>query len=193
MTVERVDPRPSSPWWGEHRSRYRFAAAYVHGKRVVDAACGTGYGSMMLDAAGATAVIAVDNDPTAIATIRDRGGSSIVTLKADVRRLPLEAGSVDVVTSFETLEHIADPELFVSEIRRILSPDGVALISTPNRLHTEALGRPANQYHLQEYAPSELRAILSQTFGRLEVLGQRVHPGTALTRIGNHRSPFRTI
>src|SRR5436305_1525474 len=60
--VERVEIHPATPWWGEHRCRYRFALPYARGARVLDIACGTGFGAAMLAEAGARSVCGVDLD-----------------------------------------------------------------------------------------------------------------------------------
>src|SRR5580765_5463471 len=97
VAKEYLDRDPTSQLWGEHRARYRFAAKWVVGKRVLDIACGAGFGLEMLLAAGAGAIgMDVDYAPL-------RGGRRQV--QADATRLPLPDASVDVVASFETIEH----------------------------------------------------------------------------------------
>jgi SAM-dependent methyltransferase len=103
---ERLGYDPTSELWGEHRSRYRFAAQWVAGKRVLDVACGAGFGLEMLRAAGANAV-GLDLDFDALCQ-----GSQA---QADATRLPLSDASMDVVASFETIEHVPDARALVVE------------------------------------------------------------------------------
>jgi SAM-dependent methyltransferase len=176
-TVERLDvarsgpaARDRSPWWGVHASRYRFAAPYVRGRRVLDIACGTGYGLTILhEQGGGRTVIGVDADFGAARAAR-RCGPALV---ADGARLPFQDRSFDVVTSFETLEHLHEREAFLSELARVLTPGGVCLLSTPNALQTQPLnGTPRNPFHVHEYTPDELRASLTSHFASVEMLGQ---------------------
>lgn len=116
-----------------HLERYRFAKQYVENKDVADAACGTGYGSNLLGetAASVTGIdISQESVDYANATY---GNDSVRFLKACVELTPLESNSVDVVVSFETLEHTLSPNAAMLEFARILRPDGMAVISIPNQ------------------------------------------------------------
>ncbi|MGH2898589.1 MAG: class I SAM-dependent methyltransferase, partial [Solirubrobacteraceae bacterium] len=114
----------------EHLARYRFAARLARGRAVLDAACGEGYGSAMLAAAGAASVVGIDIDAETVAHARATHG--IDAREGDVGRLPCEDASFDLVVSFETIEHVAEPERALDEFRRVLSPGGILVVSTPN-------------------------------------------------------------
>ena len=162
---------PTSELWGEHRSRYRFAANFVEGRRVLDVASGAGFGLAMLRSAGAR-VIGMDYDADALREVRHLSpGAPLV--HADATTLPLRDASLDVVVSFETLEHVPDAEAMVREIRRVLQPDGWLILSTPNR----AFGPPElhtnNPFHIREFTADELRALLASYFASVELYGQR--------------------
>src|SRR5207302_1833392 len=95
----------------------------------------------------------------------------------DGTRLPLRHDSIEVIVSFETLEHVPQFDEFVTELRRVLKADGVLLLSTPNALHTRPLdGKPRNPFHVREFTPNELLALLRGSFRRVQLLGQRTHP-----------------
>ncbi len=174
---ERINVSPGSPWWAEHRSRYHLAAGFCRGKRVLDVACGSGYGAAVLLEAGAAGVMGVDMSLEALAQARAAAGEGWGVCRADATNLPLADGAVPVVTSFETIEHLQEPERFVAELRRVLDPDGVLLLSTPNALYTKPVdGRPANPFHVMEFTPAELGGVLAQHFGAVELLGQTPHP-----------------
>lgn len=168
---------PSSPWWGEHRSRYRYAARSVTGRLVLDIACGTGFGMSMLSEAGAEVVLGVDLSFEALLEAASPSVPGVYPCRADAMRLPMRAQSVDVITSFETLEHLDDDRQFIAELGRVLRPDGVLLLSTPNALHTRPVeGVPRNPFHVREYEPAQLRELLSFSFSDVTLLGQHTHP-----------------
>ncbi len=172
--------RDRSPWWGVHASRYRFAAPFVAGRRVLDIACGTGY-SMAILHEGARAVIGVDADLDAVrvASRQQGGGPALV---GDGARLPFADGVFDTVTSFETLEHLEPRDRFLAELRRVLRPDGVCVLSTPNANYTNPIdGRPRNPFHVHEYTPDELASALGRQFRRVEMLGQALDARFAIS------------
>lgn len=163
-----------SPWWGEHVARYRFALLHLKpGMRLLDIACGSGYGLRFLAQHGARPYgVDVDREATALARRADTSSSAVI-LRADGCRLPFPDGCFSLITSFETLEHVAARGMFVSELRRVLAPDGMLVLSTPNANHTRPVdGKPRNPFHLYEYKPEELTAELSAHFSDLQLLGQ---------------------
>lgn len=171
--AERVRLDPRSPWWGEHRSRYHFAAKFVRGKSVLDIACGTGFGSRILHDAGATFVVGADVSIEAlepsVSTLDD-----VSFCIADGTKLPFIDDSFDVVTSFETIEHVEDDAGFIAELARVLRTPGRLVLSTPNARHSRPVaGRPANPFHVREYLPDELEARLRGSFRATTLLGQR--------------------
>jgi len=180
--VSRTGPagRDRSPWWGVHASRYGFAGAYVADRSVLDIACGTGYGMALLRSR-ARGVVGVDADLDAVrAAARVEGGGP--ALVGDGTRLPFGDRAFDAVTSFETLEHLDDRERFLSELRRVLTPDGVCVLSTPNANYTEPVdGRPRNPFHVHEYTPEELEGALRRHFARVDMLGQELDPRFAIS------------
>lgn len=158
-----------------HAARYTFAAPLVAARRVLDIACGTGYGMTML-APGARAVVGVDVDLDAARTARSESGGRLV-LVGDGARLPFPDATFGAVTSFETIEHLTQRSEFLSELRRVLRPDGVCVISTPNANHTQPVdGKPKNPFHVHEYTPDEFGGALRGVFGAVDMLGQRLHP-----------------
>lgn len=161
--------------WGEHRARYYFAASYVQGKTVLDIACGTGFGEQILIESGAKRMIAADYSDEALETTKRLGLDAADLVRTDGTRLPFPDGSIEAITSFETVEHIPDYERFVSELRRVLRSGGVAIMSTPNALYTKPVnGKPINPFHVYEFTPDEFRALLGKHFSSVELYGQRV-------------------
>ncbi len=185
--VERFEPGGTrDAWRGIHLARYNFAAPYIpsgRSGRVLDVACGSGYGLAVLEARGA-AVVGVDLDSRALRKARESIAVPAL-LSADASRLPFADGAFGVVTSFETLEHLERRREFVEELRRVLRRDGLLILSTPNANVTEPIdGRPRNPHHLHEYRPSELKAELEASFGDVAILGQVLDPRFQI-------SPFR--
>lgn len=177
-----IDAGRLSPYWGEHAARYRFALERVEGKRVLDIACGTGYGIGLLQQT-ARSVCGVDVDKEAAAQARRECGENSAVILGDGLRLPFEDASFDVVTSFETIEHINDRPGFLRELGRILTAEGSLLISTPNAHYTRPVnGKPSNPFHIYEYTPEEFAEELKGEFivhahvGQSLEIGKRVSP-----------------
>ena len=175
---ERLYLDRQSPWWGEHRCRYRFALPFAAEVSVLDIACGTGFGASMLTEANARHVACVDIDPATVAQAqRSSGQDRAAFLAADGTQLPFRTASFDLITSFETLEHITAAAPFVTELRRVLIPTGLLVLSTPNRDYTELNGHVCtNPFHVREYSRHELCELLTDRFSRVELLGQRLKP-----------------
>ena len=115
-----------------HLGRYRFAAGLAEGKRVLDAACGTGYGTDIL-AARALGATGVDISADAVRYANDHYAAERAHFAhAPVERTPFEDASFDLVVSFETLEHTLSPRAALREFARVLKPDGQLVISAPN-------------------------------------------------------------
>jgi SAM-dependent methyltransferase len=143
----------------EHLVRYVWAAQFARGRRVLDAACGEAYGSQILADAGAAAVVGVDLDEQVIASA-SAAKPELAFAVADLRQLPFGDDEFDLIVSFETIEHVPDPELVLDEFRRVLRPDGMLALSTPNR----EVYTPGNPFHLRELTPSELEDELGSRF-----------------------------
>jgi SAM-dependent methyltransferase len=170
--------RFSSPWLrNQHVVRYRWAAGFARGLEVLDAACGTGYGSRLLSEGGAAHVTSVDVSPEAPAEAERAGDLRFLRfVRADVTRLPFRMGAFDLYVSFETLEHVVDDEALVREARRVLAASGTFLCSTPNRdLLSPGLtlrDRPRNPYHVREYSIADFEALLRRFFSEVTLFGQ---------------------
>lgn len=175
FTGERFTPECVREIWYEHWHRYAFARGLVAGKRVLDAACGEGYGSALL-AAVAGSVTGVDVDADAIAHARARYGAraNLGFERADVTQLPFADGSFDVVVSFETLEHLAAQEQLLDEFARVLTADGILVLSSPDRHAYSDLTGFHNPFHVRELYRDELLALLTPRFAQLRLYGQKL-------------------
>jgi len=175
FTGERMVPEeaPSRIFW-EHVYRYRFAAQFVNDKRVLDIACGEGYGAAALLESGAKSVIGIDISADACQHARSKYG--IDARVGDAENIPMASHSVDVIVSFETIEHINNPEAFIEECVRVLSRGGKLIVSTPNGEFTSEEGS-ANPFHVHEMSEEEFDALLKPHFSQLQWYTQR--PATA--------------
>ncbi|MEK4262971.1 MULTISPECIES: methyltransferase domain-containing protein [Paenibacillus] len=161
----------------EHLQRYELACKYVNNKLVLDAACGAGYGSKMLQQAGATHVTGVDIDNESLENARKvYAENNISYMYGDVNKLNMGDRSVDVIVSFETIEHIDSGANWIKESARILKDEGIFLVSTPNRKITNPgtyyVEQPLNPHHRFEYGVSEFVGELLKEYDLIEIYGQ---------------------
>lgn len=165
----------------DHLARYRYATRFVAGRTVLDAACGTGYGTRQLAEAGARHVVGVDlsDDALAIARAETKPDQRVSFVQCDATRPPLRR-MFDVACSFETIEHVPDANAMLAALRGVLKPGGLLLVSSPNRpvtspAATSMRDQPRNRYHVREFTPKELTTLLEMNgFAATAVLGQRL-------------------
>lgn len=177
--IERAVPG-TAVWedlYADHVSRYLFACGYAKDKSVLDVGTGPGYGARMLKESGATSVQAIDIDQTTVnaaaASYSIQGVSFMVD---DAQTLSQVKGPVDLVCSFENIEHVQRPEQFLASAARLLSDGGVLLCSTPDRAFTDPYenGRPRNPFHVQEWYREEFAALLGRYFNDVEIRVQAI-------------------
>ncbi|MEZ7196963.1 methyltransferase domain-containing protein [Pseudodesulfovibrio karagichevae] len=190
FTGERYIPSEGGKLRLEHLHRYVVAAQLCKGRDVVDMACGEGYGAAML-AETAKSVVGVDISGEVVDHASEtykRPNLSFVV--SDVRELDLPDACCDMVVSFETIEHIGEQEEMVAEIKRVLRPDGVLVISSPNRPVYEKDNEP-NTFHVKEFDFDELDALLSKFFGCVRYFGQKVQMGSLVQPMTGGRPSCR--
>lgn len=175
FTGERFTPECVREIWYEHWHRYAFATVFAEGRRVLDAACGEGYGSAWL-ARRAASVLGVDLCAETIAHARRRyqGLPNLSFLVADVTDLPESLGRFELIVSFETLEHVEQQERMLAGFARLLTEDGLLLISSPERrVYSEKSGY-RNPYHLRELDRGELETLLRGHFPTFHLYGHKL-------------------
>jgi SAM-dependent methyltransferase len=157
----------------EHLHRYLYARELCREKDVLDVASGEGYGSALL-AQVATSVVGLEIAADAVEHARGAyQRKNLRFVQGDARKMELPAACVDVVVSFETIEHFAEQEEFLKEVRRVLRPGGMFVVSTPDRDHYSPAEAPANPYHALELTQQEFSALLARHFAHVSCLLQR--------------------
>jgi len=183
FTGERFVPGIAGEIAHEHWHRYAFARRYVAGKRVLDVACGEGYGSALL-AGVASAVTGIDIDAGAVAHARATYAalSNIRFDEGSAAALPLPDASVDAVVSFETIEHLprAEQPRMLAEIARVLARDGVLVMSAPNPVEYSTARHYRNPFHQHEPDRAELETLLGSAFPARRWFRQRRYFGSAV-------------
>ena len=159
-------------WFQRHLVAYDLAATLAEGKSVIDIGCGEGYGPSIL-ARRARKVLGVDIAPEVVAHARKLYPAENLSFRVmDVNRLEVPPQSFDLAVSLQVVEHLADVSGYFAELARVLAPEGVALLSTPNRLTiSPGSNRPINPFHLREYTPEEFRDVLGGYFEGVEIKG----------------------
>lgn len=158
----------------EHLQRYHSIKDIVKDKVVLDAACGEGYGASILVQSAKT-VYAIDISEEAIAHANVKyKNKKLNFINGSIEHLLLEEDSVDVVVSFETIEHV-DEKIqiaFLKEIKRVLKKDGILIMSTPNKYVYSDLANYKNQYHINEFYKEEFHDLLNQYFQYIHFYSQ---------------------
>jgi 2-polyprenyl-3-methyl-5-hydroxy-6-metoxy-1,4-benzoquinol methylase len=172
LTGERTlpDVPEENYWYRRHLAVYEWIAARLAGKRVVDMACGEGYGSAVL-AGGATSVVGVDANPEAHEHARLRYVRDNLRYERDLVESFSEP--CDAVVFLQTIEHVQDAGAILEHFKSMLTPTGVAYVSTPNLLTLAPPGaeKSDNPWHLREYRTEEFRGLCEAHFARVEMFG----------------------
>lgn len=167
---------------GRFFARYQFAGQFAAGKRVLDAACGSGFGSAWLARSGGS-VLGVDLDDEMLReaahwTRPEQGLPKLQFRKGDLAK-PFDPGTqFDLIVSFETMEHVRDPNVCLANFSACLADGGLAIISIPNGAKELADGNwdPAHQVH---FAAEDFRRMTTGCFGRVEFYSQVMRRGPA--------------
>lgn len=164
----------------EHLHRYSIAMSFITGKKVLDIASGEGYGTNLL-AAKAEYIFGVDIDNIAIEAAKKKyAAGNISFLQGSADKIPLTDNSVDVVVSFETIEHHDKHDEMLQEIKRVLKPHGLLIMSSPDKKHyTDETGYH-NKFHIKELYFGEFKSLICSYFKNTFFLNQRFLAGSVI-------------
>jgi SAM-dependent methyltransferase len=178
----------------EHVVRYALAAQLVQDRHVLDAGCGVGWGTGLLLAAGASIATGLDLAVDAVADARQRvPGATFV--QGDLATLPWDDDHFDVVVCFEALEHVAEQDATLDELVRVLAPNGLLLVSSPNPRVYPA----GNPFHLHEFTPEELLEAVGKRLANQSLWNQHTQISSVLVQEGRfppdhtHKVLARTV
>lgn len=172
LTGERTLPDipEENYWFRRHLAVYEWIAARVHGLRVIDMACGEGYGANLL-AGTAASVIGVDANPEAHEHAKLRYRRANLSFERDL--VESFSAPADAIVFLQTIEHLQDPGAVLEHFKRTLSPGGVAYVSTPNvrTLAPKGAERSDNPWHVHEYTAGEFERLCRDHFPSVQMLG----------------------
>lgn len=192
FTGERMTTEKDGQIAFEHYHRYCLARDFCADLDVLDVASGEGYGSALL-AGIAKSVVGVEIDPASVAHARAAYPlPNLRFMAGDACALPLADACVDVVVSFETLEHVPNQAAFLREMKRVLRPGGLFLVSTPDRLVYSAPLEVVNRYHVLELTPAEFAETLGRHFAHHTMLQQRAMIGSVLAPMDESAGGWRS-
>ena len=180
FTGERYVPQLRGQIYYEHLHRYALALSLAGDKDVLDIASGEGYGSALL-AMVARSVVGVDIDESSVRYAGSRYTAMNLSFRSgSATQIPIADASVDLVVSFETIEHLVEHERMFAEFKRVLRPAGRLIISSPNKLIYSDARAYTNPYHVRELYFHELRDTLKDFFPAVRLFGHRIFAGSAV-------------
>lgn len=169
----------------DHLHRYAIAKDYIKGKSVLDIASGEGYGSNLLSL-DAASVIGVDIDPESVKNASKKyHKSNLEFIVGSADLIPVNSNSIDVVVSFETLEHHDKHQEMFLEIKRVLKKEGILIISTPDKLYYSDKRNFKNEFHIKELYKNEFQDLISANFLNHQCLNQKYTKGSSLIQEDN--------
>jgi len=174
MAVERLDLEqiePTDILVNEHWLRYQFVAGFIKNKNILDIACGSGYGSNYLASQGAVKVTGADIDHETVAQVKQKYQRDNLNFRqASALDLPFKDDEFEAVVSLETIEHFTaeDQTKFLQELKRVLEPGGLLIMSTPN----SEFSSHGNPYHLKELNYAELNDTIKKHFANCKIFKQ---------------------
>lgn len=166
-TGERLETHICNDSALEHLHRYAFTFPFIKGLVVLDIASGEGYGSSLM-ADHAASVTGMDIDKPSVEAAEKKYRKNNLHYKlGDATKIPLQTHSIDVVVSFETIEHHDKHHEMLREIKRVLKPDGILIISTPEKKAYSDDRNYQNPYHVKEFYLQEFKDFIKQYFNHV--------------------------
>lgn len=180
FTGERLETNIYNDNAVKHLHRYAIATKYIQNKIILDIASGEGYGSNLMSEY-ASFVYGVDIDEETVANAKTKyRKNNLSFLLGSTSKIPLEQNSVDVVISFETIEHHDQHQMMLGEIKRVLKPEGILIISTPDKYYYSDLPNYKNKFHIKELYKEDFIKLINNYFSTLQILSQSYLNGNSL-------------
>jgi ubiquinone/menaquinone biosynthesis C-methylase UbiE len=177
----------------EHLHRYAITLDYIKDKVVLDIACGEGYGSNIMSKA-ATKVFSVDIDENTVQAARKKyQRRNIKFLSGNATAIPIENNTIDVVVSFETIEHLEDHQGMLREIKRVLKENGLLIISTPDKLYYSDKKNYNNEFHVKELYKNEFKELINNSFRNLQLIRQTYYKGCSILEDDNKKNGLKIL
>lgn len=193
-TGERIIPEesfcgPETNIYKEHAARYNFASKYIKSKKVLDIACGSGYGCEILLENGAKYVVGSDiSEETINYAKKNYQKKNIEFIINDIKKLDFLDEEFDCIVSFETLEHVKEQDAVITELKRVLKKGGMLIISTPNLESRTNDEEDINRFHKKELTVEEFKEMIRKKFPKYELFSQRL-----ITDISTGKKFFRNM
>lgn len=173
-----------------HLHRYSIVMPFVKGKITLDIASGEGYGSHLMSEF-ASHVYAVDIDFDTVERAKKKYiKDNLEFLNGSTSSIPLGSNSVDVVVSFETIEHHDEHNQMMLEIKRVLKPSGILIISSPDKYYYSDRRNYNNPFHIKELYKSEFIELISSNFKEYRLYSQSYIYGSSLILEDSKRDFF---
>lgn len=177
----------------EHLHRYSIAYEYICDKVVLDIACGEGYGSNLMSEK-ASFVYGVDVDKICVSEAKLKyKKQNIEFLVGNTSKIPLKNSSIDVVVSFETIEHHDEHDEMMVEIKRVLKPNGLLIISTPDKLYYSEMRKFENEFHVKELYKNEFINLASKYFSQIQLLSQIYSNGNSIVQENDYLKELKSF
>ncbi|MDD3630878.1 MAG: class I SAM-dependent methyltransferase, partial [Bacteroidales bacterium] len=180
FTGERLIPEVINEDTFLHLHRYAITFDYIKDKDVIDIACGEGYGSFLMSKY-AKNIIGIDIDKNTIDNANSKYvNNNLSYLQGDVSKIPLQSSTIDVVVSFETIEHTTMHDEMMLEIKRVLKPDGLLIMSSPDKYNYSEKRGFRNKFHVKELYLEEFENLIKKYFKYDKMLFQRYFHGSMM-------------
>jgi len=164
----------------EHLHRYAIVTNYIKGKIVLDIASGEGYGSNLMSNE-ASFVYGVDIDERTVQLAKEKYQRNNLKFSCgSASKIPIEDNSIDVVVSFETIEHHDKHDEMMLEIKRVLKPNGLLILSSPDKLYYSDKRNFKNKFHVKELYKEEFEQLVNKYFNKVQLLSQSYINGNSI-------------
>ena len=175
--------------WYEHWHRYYFVKDLVAGKKVCDIACGEGYGTHLLSKTADSIVgVDIDNQTILDAKTKYNDRKNLNYIQANATNTPFPNQEFDIIISFETIEHLHQQEELLAEFKRILKPNGLLVISTPDKNIYSEMSNSHNHYHVKELSKHEFSQLIDKSFSYSHHFGQQFQLYSSIFNVDNYQS-----